>query len=93
MTRRNKGPPPGIGEALGALPEDVVVVVAAGNSGTQQPLYPAAFELGAGKARMIAVGGGLSHAIPGSTPVADFSNHGRWVSAYASGVDVLGPYL
>lgn len=90
--KEEQGPPPGIGEALSSLGEDVVVVVAAGNSGTQQPFYPAAFELGAGKARMIAVGA-VDARHHRSTPVADFSNHGRWVSAYASGVDVLGPYL
>ncbi len=76
--------------AIGQLPADVVVVAAAGNLGTSREVWPAAFP------RVIAVG-----AVDASVPVragtapprAEFSSYGKWVDAYATGVDVLGPYV
>jgi subtilisin family serine protease len=44
---------------------------------------------------MIAVGAvDETHYAPGARlpPIADFSNHGAWVTAYSGGVSVLGPY-
>lgn len=82
--------PPSIERALSALPDDVVVVAAAGNFGDTRPVWPAASK------RVIAVGavGGVPDADgPGPSPaLAPFSGYGPWVDAYAGGVSVLGPY-
>jgi subtilisin family serine protease len=42
---------------------------------------------------MIAVGAADATQDPARPRVADFSNYGPWVSVYADGVDVLGPYF
>jgi subtilisin family serine protease len=84
------GTPPALAHAIEALGEDAVVVAAAGNSGSQRPLYPAAMRSRPGGPRIVAVGALDSG--PGGPRVAEFSNFGSWVSVYADGVDVLGPY-
>jgi subtilisin family serine protease len=69
--------------------QDIVVVAAAGNWWTGDEAWPAAFD------KVIAVGAvdetvfPLGNEVP---PKASFSNYGHWVDAYASGVQVLGPY-
>lgn len=89
-------PPQGIENALRRLDQDVVVVASAGNRGSSQVLFPAALELGERGADIVGVGAahdGGEHAPPADPVVAVFSGYGPWVQAYASGVDVLGPYF
>jgi Subtilase family len=73
---------------------DVAVVAAAGNQNTADEFYPAAIP------RVLAVGAvdetKLKAVEPlvglyDPPPIAEFSNEGDWVRAYARGVDVLGP--
>jgi hypothetical protein len=63
---------------------DVLVVAAAGNSGSDQPTWPAAYDL----PNVVSVG-----ALDASGHVADFSNRGPWVDCWTSGTDILGAYL
>ena len=60
---------------------DAVIVAAAGNEATTQPMFPAATK------GVIAVG-----ALDGGVR-AEFSNYGPWVDCATGGVDVLGPYV
>jgi subtilisin family serine protease len=91
-------PPKAIEAALRRLPADAVVVASAGNRSSRRRVYPAGIMLDdpgkprASHARVIAVGAADPAADPARPRVADFSNYGPWVSAYADGVDVLGPY-
>ncbi|MDK2887627.1 MAG: thermitase [Thermoanaerobacter sp.] len=55
-----------------------VLVAAAGNAGTRQPFYPAAYK------NCLAVG-----ATDASDQKAYFSNYGRWVSVAAPGVNIF----
>ncbi|MEJ2853196.1 MULTISPECIES: S8 family peptidase [unclassified Saccharothrix] len=80
-------PPLAIEDALLGLAPDVVVVAAAGNRGSTQLLWPAALDLGQGHAEVLAVGATVNG------EVAAFSGYGPWVSAYAPGVDRVGPYF
>ncbi len=83
-----------ITDALLRLPPGVVVVAAGGNRPTAEPAYPAAIQLGANQAMVIAVGAADTSRQPstgGPPPVADFSCFGDWVTAYANGRGVLGP--
>jgi hypothetical protein len=93
-------PPKAIEQALRRLPPDAVVVTAAGNRGSRQRVFPAAIALEPGRgeparpehAKVIAVG--AVDTVAGAAPViAGFSNYGSWVTAYADGVDVVGPYF
>jgi len=83
---------------------DLVVVTAAGNSGTVKPLWPAAFRF----PRLMSIGAVDETVVPSSRllappesldpdhpipPIASFSNHGPTVDAYAGGVSVLGPHF
>lgn len=61
-----------------AAAQDVVVVAAAGNYGTDVPGYPAA---STGAVAIAAVSDGDAH--------PSFSNYGAWISVAAPGVDVL----
>ncbi|TDC51647.1 hypothetical protein E1212_11675 [Jiangella ureilytica] len=68
-------------EVLAAHP-DTVVVAAAGNNGSGEKFWPAAFDWVTGV-------GGLTE--DGSAR-ADWSNHGDWVDVYAPGDDVTVPF-
>ena len=68
-------------EVLAAHP-DTVVVAAAGNNGSDEKFWPAAFDWVTGV-------GGLTE--DGSAR-ADWSNHGDWVDVYAPGDDVTVPF-
>lgn len=81
------GLPPVIEQALLALPPETVVVVSAGNSASERKFYPAATDLGPDHAKVVSVG-----AIESPGRVAGFSNRG-WVTLYAPGVGLRGPYL
>jgi subtilisin family serine protease len=78
-------PPVALATALAQLNDKVAVVAAAGNHGSPEPFWPAAFK------RVIAVG---AVDTTNGTPVrADFSNYGHWVDVYAPGVKVLSTHL
>lgn len=62
--------------------DDAVIVAAAGNEATSQPMYPAALK------GVIAVA-----AVDRRRSRASFSNFGTWVDCSAAGVDVFGPYV
>lgn len=85
--------PANLREAIKAIHERVAVVAAAGNGASDEPVYPAAFE------EVIAVGAlderdERNLISPEGTPrLANFSNCGDWVDAYAGGVEVLGPFV
>jgi subtilisin family serine protease len=71
---------------------DLLVVTAAGNSGTDAKAYPAGFtdQLD----RLLAIGAvdeSVVHSGYVYPPRASFSNYGPWVSAYCTGVLLLGP--
>jgi subtilisin family serine protease len=76
--------PASLREAIKAIHERVAVVAAAGNSASDEPVYPAAFE------EVIAVGA-LDDRVPPA--LAEFSNCGDWVDAYAVGLKLLGPFV
>jgi subtilisin family serine protease len=81
------GPPALIAAALAEVDTDrVAVVAAAGNDPSGVRSWPAAFD------GVIAVGAWAMDAL-GEYQLADFSNRGSWVEAYAAGVAVVGPFL
>jgi Subtilase family len=63
-----------------ALDRGVTVVAAAGNDGSSEPTFPAAYD------RVVAVG-----ALDGSGRRASFSNFGPWVDVFAPGEHVVAP--
>lgn len=69
-------------EGRGLQGDDAVIVAAAGNEATTQPMYPAAL------CGVVAVG-----AMDAKGGRADFSNYGSWVDCATAGVDVLGPHV
>ena len=80
-------------DALKGLGSEVVVVAAAGNFGTSNPVFPAAVELdGTGNPRVIAVGAVDIHKSVDQLEIADFSGRGKWVHAFANGRRVFGPH-
>jgi thermitase len=80
-------PPPALREAVEYIAKNypqVLIVASAGNDGSDQPLYPAAFP----QAQVRAVGA-LN---PDLSPAA-FSNHGAWVHCSAVGVGVVSTFV
>ena len=79
-------PPPALARSLAACQarhgDDVVFVASAGNDGTSQPSWPAAFK------HVIAVA-----AVDRDRDPAPFSNHGSWVDCCALGVDIDDFYV
>ncbi|HET6703546.1 S8/S53 family peptidase [Amycolatopsis sp.] len=88
-------PPKAIEAALGRLSPDTVVIASAGNRGMRQRVFPAGIRFGhtrPGEHHALVLPVGSADA--GTEPrVADFSNFGPWIAAYADGVDILGPYF
>jgi hypothetical protein len=85
----DEGVPANLGRVLGEIDPRIAVIAAAGNAGTSDPVWPAAFP------RVIAVGAVDELPPTPDDPLparAEFSNYGRWVRAYATGVGVLGPF-
>ena len=78
-------PPVALSTALGQLNDTVVVVAAAGNNGSPEPFWPAAFKRVIGVGALDTTGGKMRR--------ADFSNYGHWVDVYAPGTDVHSTYL
>lgn len=78
-----------LGTVLARLAErGIRVVAAAGNDGSADPVYPAAFAVSEGVpegVRLVSVGATNPD---GKTP-AYFSNHGRWVTRWEVGTSVL----
>jgi hypothetical protein len=82
--------PANLGQALQDLDPRIAVVAAAGNDGCDREVWPAAFP------RVISVGALDERRLvpPGAVPPrAPFSNYGKWVRAYAGGVQLLGPFV
>jgi hypothetical protein len=78
-------PPVASGHALAQLDPGVAVVAAAGNHGSDEPFWPAAFK------RVTSVG--ALDTTNGQQALASFSNYGHWVDIYAPGVGVRSTYL
>jgi hypothetical protein len=78
-------PPVASGQALAQLTDAVTVVAAAGNNGSPEPFWPAAFK------GVVAVG--ALDTTQGQPQRAAFSNYGHWVDIYAPGVNVYSTYL
>lgn len=100
---REDSPPRVIQHALRLLSPEVVVVCAAGNHGDTRRHWPAAFAPPAAAPRdgnagatVVAVGALGDDTVDAEThrwaTVAPFSSHGDWITLYADGVDVPGPY-
>jgi hypothetical protein len=78
-------PPPAMREAvtfIAAKYPEVLVVASAGNAGTADPVYPAAFE------SVVAVG-----ALAADLSPAPFSSHGSWVDCSTVGVGVVSTFV
>jgi len=76
-------PSPLVSDALARFGKHTVIVVAAGNHGSNRPFWPAALK------SCVAVGALEA----GGERRAEFSNHGWWVDACAVGSKVEGPFL
>lgn len=75
---------------------DTLIVAAAGNDGARQRFYPAAYAADRRYADCVVSVGALEDVSPLGPGIhsrpADFSNYGRWVTAWAPGVDVVSHY-
>jgi thermitase len=69
-------------ELISARYPDVLVVAAAGNMGTAEPVYPAAFDT------VVAVG-----ALTDDLRPAPFSSHGPWLTCSTVGVGVVSTFV
>jgi hypothetical protein len=80
-------PPPALQEAIEYIAKNfpqALIVASAGNDGSDQPLYPAAFP----QPQVRAVG-----ALNADLSPAAFSNHGAWVHCSAVGVGVVSTFV
>lgn len=75
-------PSPLVAKALDRFGKRTVIVVAAGNDGSNRPFWPAALK------NCVAVA-----ALEPDDRRAEYSNHGWWVDACAVGSDVVGPFI
>jgi len=75
-------PSPLVSKALRRFGKHTVIVVAAGNYGSNRPFWPAALK------NCIAVA-----ALETDDRRAEYSNHGWWVDACSVGSDVIGPFI
>ncbi len=75
-------PSPLVSDALARFGKHTVVVVAAGNDGSNRPFWPAA------QKGCVAVA-----ALETDDRRAEYSNHGWWVDACSVGSDVIGPFI
>ena len=69
--------------------EEIVLVAAAGNDGTDTPFWPAAYEKAPGQV-IDAIGVGALNV--GGTARPSWSNHGAWVDVYAPGCELVNAY-
>jgi hypothetical protein len=84
-------PVPAVQDAVRTLVADPVMagtvfVASAGNEGDKREVYPAAL----GDPRVVAIG--ATETTEQGLQRADFSNFGGWVTACASGTNILGPF-
>lgn len=86
--------PKNIVQALQGLSAETVVVAAAGNNGAKAGLvFPAAVTTEVDLDAMVIAVGAVDTTVPDvPPPVANFSGRGEWVSAFANGSLVLGPF-
>jgi subtilisin family serine protease len=78
-------PPPAMRAAvehIAATYPGVLIVAAAGNMGSAEPVYPAAFD------QVVAVG-----AVTDDLEPAAFSSHGPWLTCSTVGVGVIAPFV
>lgn len=75
-------PSPLVSDALARFGKHTVVVVAAGNCGSNRPFWPAALK-----------GSVAVAALETDDRRAEYSNHGWWVDACSIGSDVIGPFI
>lgn len=73
---------PAVSRALHAVPDDTIVVAAAGNAGSGAPVLPACH------ARVVAVGALTSDLDP-----AEWSNHGPWVDCACVGEGIISTFV
>lgn len=76
-------PPAAVGSMIQSLGPDTVVVAAAGNNGTDRKFWPAALD------DVVAVGALTSD----GERVAEFSNRGDWVNAWAPGEHIPSSFV
>jgi hypothetical protein len=80
-----------LGEVLGDLGDQGIQVVAsAGNDGTDEPVYPAAFVLADKQPRTPLVSVGALN--PNGRKRAHYSNYGDWVTDWAVGTSVVSTF-
>jgi hypothetical protein len=80
-----------LGEVLGDLGScGVQVVASAGNDGTDEPVYPAAFALASKQPLTPLVSVGALN--PNGRTRAHYSNHGDWVTDWAVGTSVVSSF-
>jgi len=95
LTEQVQTESPAIGNALAKLiehNEDIVIVTAAGNHGTSDPVWPAAYSR---RYEQVLAIGAVDESVTNFgadriPPIAVFSAFGPYVSAFASGVQVAG---
>ncbi len=75
-------PPVALAAALEMIPDEVVIIAAAGNDGDTRPCWPGAFR------RVVAVAARSTSGGP-----APYSNHGAWIDASTLGSGVVSTFV
>jgi hypothetical protein len=71
-----------------SLDDPPAIVASAGNNGTEEPVYPAAFD------DVVSVGALQAVEVTGQTPAgADWSSHGTWVRCSAVGEGIVSTFV